>query len=184
MKITIETQECSKEGLTLADVLMLTTLKYNNSFEVSINNLISQGYITRYGIPGGTITLTQKGCNTLQDIICNSALETNKKRELGDLAEKLQSIYPEGKTNGYYWRGSKKEIETKLKRFLTTYGSKWTNEQIIAATKHYVDDNLGNPYMRLLKYFILKDGSSDLAEVLENMNQDNIVQSDFRCTTL
>lgn len=184
MKITIDSDVCLREGLTIDDALMLITLKFNQNFEKSLSNLTSAGFITRYGVPVGPISITQEGLNKIQDIICDSTEGTPKKRDLDKLAGELQELFPQGKTNGYYWRGARKEIVTKLQRFLTIYGKKWTDEQIIAATRHYVDENLGNPYMRLLKYFILKDGSSDLAEVLENMNSENSVVSDFRTTLI
>lgn len=184
MKITIDSDVCLREGLSIEDALMLVTLKFNTNFERSLANLTSAGFITRYGVPIGPISTTQDGLDKIQSIICESTEGVPKRRDLSSLAESLQALYPTGKNGDYYWRGSKTEIVNKLQRFLTTYGKKWTDEQIIAATKHYVDENLGRPYMRLLKYFIIKDGSSDLAEVLENMGDEGRVVSDIRSTLI
>lgn len=179
MKITIDSVICEKEGLTLGDILFLVTLKFNHNFEQSLNSLISKGLITRYGTPIGPISITQEGLDKIQDIICESTESVPKKRNLESLAEQLQQLYPTGKKDNFYWRGSLKDITTKLQRFFATYGNRWTDEQIINATKHYVDTHSNDPYMRLLKYFILKDGSSDLAEVLENMGQEESITSDW-----
>lgn len=184
MKIVIDSNVCLQNGLTLGDVLLLTTLKFNDSFEKSMEELTKEGLITRYGIPIGPISVTQAGLDKIQAIICESQENAPKKRDLEALAAKLQEVYPAGKKEGFYWRGTKKEIATRLQRFLTLYGKKWTDEEIIDATKYYVSQHENDPYMRLLKYFILKEGSSDLAEILENKGQEDSTMSDFRSTLI
>ena len=55
-----------------------------------------------------------------------------------------------------------------------------TDEQIIKATQKYVDEMIGKPDMRLLKYFIFKEAigkggdvepTSDLLSYIENIDQ-------------
>lgn len=78
------------------------------------------------------------------------------------LAEKLREIFPAGKKPGYAytWRDSVSCITDRLKKFFVKYDPdyQYTDEQIIAATKKYVDSFNGNyKYMQLLKYFIWKN---------------------------
>ena len=103
------------------------------------------------------------------------------------LAIKMQEIFPLGKKEGtsQYYRGNKKEITLKIKKFFKLYGH-YTDEQILQATQKYVDSFNGNyTFMRVLKYFIIKDVRkqgeevnyveqvSELASYLENAGQED-----------
>ena len=57
-----------------------------------------------------------------------------------------------------------------MQKFFKLYGNKYTDEQILKATQDYVSSFNGNySYMRVLKYFILKDErkSDEKSELLE-----------------
>ena len=76
--------------------------------------------------------------------------------------------------------------------FFKKYGNKYTNEQIINATKKYVISFNGDyQYMQLLKYFILKTDNhtgelrSDFMSIIENGNQkDNLGLNDSWLTEI
>ena len=89
------------------------------------------------------------------------------------------------------------EIATKLKKFLDVYGEDYSDEDIIQATKNYVDSfSMDYSFMRVLKYFIWKNvlnesnGSrvveeiSDLATCLENKGQEDILRTDWEKTLI
>jgi hypothetical protein len=111
-----------------------------------------------------------------------------------ELAPKLIEIFPSGKKPGtnLYWKGSKMEIVTKLKKFLNMFGEEYSNEDIIDATQRYVQSFNGSyGYMRVLKYFIWKnilrvgeesnsiEEVSDLATWLENKGNDDALRQDW-----
>ena len=91
------------------------------------------------------------------------------------MANKLKELFPAGnKSPGHPWRGNTKEIVNKLKRFKTIYS--YSDTEILNATKHYVGNMENNLYMRVLKYFILKQNNegeeiSDLASYIENADE-------------
>ena len=73
-----------------------------------------------------------------------------------------------------------------LKSFYKRYGRKYTEDEIANATQEYVDSFNGNyTFMRVLKYFIIKDVRkqgeevnyveqvSELASYLENAGQED-----------
>lgn len=102
--------------------------------------------------------------------------------DIQELAEKMQALMPPGKKPDtiFYWKGNKNEIKSKLLKFFSEYGTDYTMDEILDATKRYVDSFNGNfTYMRLLKYFIykqeVKNGEridvSELATFLENKDE-------------
>jgi hypothetical protein len=64
-----------------------------------------------------------------------------------------------GQPTPYYFRCNNSEVVKKLKTFFARYGN-YTNEEILNATRRYVNSFGGNYQQRgfrLLKYFIFKD---------------------------
>ena len=109
----------------------------------------------------------------------------------------MKELFPKGKKEGtqVYWRGNKREL-TRLKKFFKLYGSNYSKEQILKATKDYVESFNGlYNNMRVLKYFIWKDmrktmedGTvqvvevSELADHLENVGQEEVIKQDWTST--
>lgn len=178
MIITIDTSICPSYNVTVGEILTLLNIKYGNSFEQSMQSLFSKGFVTQYCNKENPVTITQEGINILTDIICESDKKIPKKRDLDELVQRLQSLDPVGKIHGYYWKGNKTDIARKLQAFFKTYGNKWTDDQIYDTVKKYVDEHATDPYLKLLKYYISKDGVSQLAEDLENYGTDTM--NDFR----
>lgn len=174
MIINIDTSVCPSNNVTIGEILTLLNLKYGDSFEKSLSSLFRKGYITQYCNSENPITITQEGINVLTDVICDSDKKVPNKRDLSKLVSDLQSLDPVGKIHGFYWKGSKTDIARKLQTFFKTYGNKWTDEQIYNTVKKYVDEHSTDPYLKLLKYYILKDGVSQLAEDLENYDDDTV----------
>ena len=110
----------------------------------------------------------------------------SKNQKTDYLATQLKGVFPKGKKEGtnYYWAEGVALIIRRLKLFFKKYGNEFTDEQIIQASKKYVEGFNGNyQYMRLLKYFIFKEkigaggeveGDSELISYIENAGQEDI----------
>ena len=90
------------------------------------------------------------------------------------LAEELRNLFPVGKKNGtWLWKGTQMSVANKLRPFFKKY-PQYTNEDIINATKSYINSFDGKDIhssMSLLIYFIEKNGHSILLEQLENKEE-------------
>ena len=123
-----------------------------------------------------------------EGVIVPALASSDKDRQPQDriesLAAKMMELFPSGKKQGtsQYYRGNRKDITLRLKKFFKLYGNRFTDKQILEATDKYVKAFNGNySYMRVLKYFIWKDEKkldsegigyisevSDLASYIEN----------------
>ena len=126
----------------------------------------------------------------LNSIILDSDKNIPEKDKITKLGEALMNIYPKGKKEGtiYYWRDSITNIVKRLQIFFKRYGNSYTDEQIINATKKYVESFNGDyRYMQLLKYFIFKDkrglevveNQSELASYLQNEGQEDTLSNNW-----
>ena len=98
--------------------------------------------------------------------------------ELAVLVEKLQELFPKERkcdTNGvpkYAYRGNKRDVAERLQKFFKLYG-KYSYDDVLECTKRYVESfKYDKTYMKILPYYIMKDGESQLATELENMDTD------------
>ena len=186
---------CRKHNLLFSEGIALLTI--STTTEDTYKSLVDKGLITK---ANGTMqslnrkyNATEKGIILADELIADS--EENivvKEDSIKELADKLRSIYPEGKMAGtsYYYRCNRADIVRKLKSFFRRYGE-YTTEQIIEATQRYVNSFNGNyTYLRLLKYFIWKDENKDgetlqvsqLADWIENKNEVNTNNTDWATT--
>ena len=188
MKLTIDSEVCEKNGLTLNEFLVLYLTSSKVDINKEIESLVNKGVASRDLFSEGNLIFGSKDKDLVTKIIVDSDknVQDNSLR-LNELAKALQELYPQGKKEGtqYYWRDSSSVIEKKLKALVKKYGNCFTNEQAIAATKKYVDSFNGNyHFMQLLKYFISKnvikggevEEQSQLLSYIENMNQADIQQ--------
>lgn len=186
---------CKKHGLLLSEGMAL--LAISTTTDDTYNSLVDKGLITK---ANGTMqslnrkySATEKGIVLADELIADSEKNiADKEDSIKELADKLRSIYPEGKMEGtsYYYRCNKADIIRKLKSFFRRYGE-YTSEQIIEATQRYISSFNGNyTYLRLLKYFIWKDENKDgetlqvsqLADWIENKNETNANNTDWTTT--
>ena len=183
MKLTIDSEVCEKNGLTLNEFLVLYLTSSKVDINKEIESLVNKGVASRDLFSEGNLIFGSKDKDLVTKIIVDSDknVQDNTLR-LKELAKALQELYPQGKKEGtqYYWRDSTSVIEKKLKALVKKYGNCFTNEQAITATKKYVDSFNGNyHFMQLLKYFISKnvvkggevEEQSQLLSYIENMNQ-------------
>lgn len=190
MKITIDEEQCNKYDLNISYVLLALLLKNCDNIEDVILKALDKEIIIE-DPSSGELLITQRWDDVISNILLDSEndnIESRNERIEG-LACELMEIFPKGKKSGtnVYWRGNKKDITLRLKKFFKLY-SNYTKEQILKAAKRYVSSFDGKyDYMRVLKYFIWKaerkigeDGklfveeTSELANVIENEDSENI----------
>ena len=193
-QIILNKKAALDNGLILDEVLYMIIIHNKINLTKAETGLIQKGFITaeRDSLfkPAGW-RLTNKGTEILDNVI----LDSDKKQEPDDrlisLSTSLKNIFPKGKKLGtnYYWADGIALISRRLKLFFKKYGNTYSDEQIIKATEKYVQGFNGNyQYMRLLKYFILKEkigvggdieGDSELVSYIENEGQEEILSNDW-----
>lgn len=158
MNYTINEDVASKHHLTINDVLLMMLIKNKCDIENNIESLLHRDIITKSAL-FNDIKLTQHWNEELQKVLLDSDKVIPKTNDLTYLVTTLRNIYPKGiKSGSAAWRGNVREITLRLQKFFKIYGSTYNEEDIIEATKKYVESFNGNyTYMRILKYFILKD---------------------------
>jgi hypothetical protein len=187
MKYSIDTNVCQHSELSFTEVLMLMIIKTGEDCNKVFESLIKKEAIVK---KDGKTYLTFHYNDVLSDILLTSDKDVPRDSHILYLAEKMIELFPRGKKPGTntYWRSNKKDISLRLKKFFKLYGNKYTQEQILDATKAYIDSFNGNyQYMKVLKYFIWKvakrvdsEGNgfieevSDLATYMDNKGQESI----------
>lgn len=183
MTITIDEDVCKKYGLTLAEVLAVLLVKTGKDVETTFASLESRMVLVR-GVLANSFLVTQGWDDKVANILLDSDKDRQPQDRIEALAVKMMELFPAGKKEGtsQYFRGNKKDVSLKLKKFFKLYGNAYTDEQILDATKKYVESFNGRyNYMRVLKYFIWKNETktdsdgvsyisevSDLASYIEN----------------
>ena len=198
MKITIDEGVCEKNGIEVGELLMILIIKLGNNVSELCTQMLNKEIIVTDNNVSGNYLITQRWNDIAETVL----LDSDKDRQSGDRLEnlviQLQAIFPEGKKEGtsQYWRGNKREILLRLKKFFKLYDNTYTDEQILNATKNYVTNFNGNyNYMRGLKYFIWKDEKklhedgkigvvevSDLANYIENADSTNDLKDEWTST--
>ena len=184
MKITIDEDICKQYGLEVAELLAILLVKTSTNIPKLFNNMEYKQYIIKDTFNGYLVT--QKWNDVSDSILLDSekANVKDENKEIEDLALELMAIFPAQKKQGtcHYFRGNRKDISLRLKKFFKLYSNSYTKEQIIEVAKKYVASFNGNySYMRILKYFIWKDErktdsegkgyieeTSDLASYIDN----------------
>ena len=199
MKITISEEVCKQYDISLPEVLMLVLIKTG----VNIKELLEQmkekeAIVEEHTLLGINLLVTERWGELCDRVLLNADKEVPKNKRLEKLAKTLMEIFPIGKKEGtsQYWRGNLKDNTLRLAKFFKLYGNKYTDEQLIEATKNYVSSYNGQyQFMRVLKYFIWKDTRktnsngdvyveevSDLATFIENAKDDITLKEDWMST--
>lgn len=189
MKITIDEDVCKQYGLEVAELLAILLVKTSTNIPRLFNNIEAKQYIIKDAFEGYLVT--QKWNDVSESIILDSekANVKDENKKIEDLALELMAIFPAQKKQGtcHYFRGNRKDISLRLKKFFKLYGNSYTKEQILEAARKYVASFNGNySYMRILKYFIWKDErktdsegkgyieeTSDLASYIDNNGEES-----------
>ena len=182
-KLVIDKKVLEKYSFSLNELLILLYI-INKGELIDINNICNslweKGYLTKT-VEGYSINTFKTA--DIEELFTESKLSKKEVDRCTHLAEKMRELYPEGKKGGtnYYWRDSLKVIAQKLKVFFSKYNDSYTDEQILTATKNYIESFNGDyTYMHLLKYFISKKNlnngevTSELASYIENCDQKDL----------
>ncbi len=198
MKCTFDTDALKDNNVSLQEAFLLLAICNKERVmptEDVLNDMWNKGLLLKDVAtdlnPTG-YTMNIGGAQKLSDILIDSEYqnEKTKNKRFEALAEKLRDLYPEGRKEGtnYYWRDSVKVIARKLKALDKKFGSNFSDEDAINATKRYIESFNGNyTYMQLLKYFIMKntikngevEENSQLLSYIENKDQINDTNSDW-----
>lgn len=191
MKITISEDVCSRHKVSLEKILLILLARVSRNIPSALDALLKEDVIRK---DEDGYSVSEGWSDSIDNILVES--ETNKETDdrILELADKMMEEFPKGRKEGsnQYWRGNKKEIAVRLRKFAKMYGGKWTDIELLKATRRYVQSFNGNyKYMRVLKYFIWKverkqDGegnqisceTSDLATLLEN-KEDTVDNNDW-----
>lgn len=195
MTISINENICKENGLDISELLAILLIKSCNDLSALLKSLEDRKIIVKDMFRGYMIT--QRWDDVASSILLDSDKDRQSPERIENLAAKLMEIFPKQKKLGtcHYFRGNKKDIVLKLKKFFKIYG-KFSDEQILSAARSYVQSFNGNySYMRILKYFIWKDEVkvnsdgeryvdevSDLASWIENEGQEENLTNDWTST--
>ena len=192
MKIEVNDIICKKYNISIEEVLVLIGLKFSS--QEIFQKLNKERYLLDLGSSifneEVKYRLSRKANEIISYILAESTEAVAKRTtNIEELADKLRDIYPNGKivNSNYYYRCNRQDIINKLKTFFKMYGTKYTDEQIINATRKYIKSFNGNyTYLKLLKYFIWKDErlkgesvQSLLADFIENESSEDTTSSDW-----
>lgn len=192
MKLTIDQTILDKNNLTLEEFLVLFLSAREVDIGVISQSLVAKGLANKDLFSSGKLVISDK----VKDLVSTIPIESDKNvidkdSEFTELATELREIYPAGRKDGttYMWRGTTAEVAKKLKTLVVKYGYTINKEDVLKATKEYVNSFNGNyRYMQLLKYFILKsvkdaDGNvdikSELMSLIENSDQIDAQRDDW-----
>lgn len=195
--ICLNKEAALQNGLTIDEVLLLLAIWNKTDLDKAKNSLIQKGFITTerdasYQPVGWK--LTRIGAEALDAAIIDSEKQQEPPDRFFNLASQLKDLFPKGKKPGtnYYWAEGVALIVRRLKIFFKKYGTEFTDDQIIEATRKYVQGFNGDyQYMRLLKYFIFKEkvgvggdveGDSELISYIENAGQEDDLKQDWTST--
>lgn len=197
MNYVINEDICKKKGMDLPSLLAVLLVKTGVNITELFNDLVNKKVLVKDMFSEGFL-VTQRWDSVCSDILLSADKSVPSDERLLPLAESLMKLFPAGKKEGstLYWRGNKKDNRERLQKFFKLYGNKYSDEQILQATKKYVESFNGQyTYMRTLKYFIWKDERktnnegkvyieevSDLASYIENEGQEDTLSNDWTST--
>lgn len=115
----------------------------------------------------------------INDVLTESKDIAGSTSTLTELVTKLQELFPKERkpdSNGvpkYAYRGNKRDVTERLQKFFKLYGQ-YSYDDVLECARRYVESfKYDKTYMKILPYFIMKDGESQLATELENMDCDD-----------
>ena len=180
MNYVLNQSKIGQQGFTLGEFLVLLCIRQGINPEDVLKRLLDSDKIIS---EDGKYLIHSGWAKRMDLALLNADEQVPEEQDIENLVKRLIDLFPTGKKEGtnQYYRGSKKDIATKLRKFFKIYGN-YSHEDVYNATKRYVDSFNGDyRYMRILKYFIFKsvrkvneDGVvyvedvSQLAEYLEN----------------
>lgn len=159
MKFIIDTLQARKNKISLEKYLICIAIaicdkrmNFKNHYEELFEgNMIFEDDLG--------IHLTEKAMQKVSSSLNIEGIQDERTAKLNDIACAMKDVYPKGIKPGTVssWRGTTKTITDHLERFFSKFGE-YSKDQIVQATKEYVDSFNGNfDMMKTLPYFIVKN---------------------------
>ena len=145
--ICLSKEACASNGITLGEALLLLTIHNEQDLVQAKSSLVHKGLITAKRDenfqPIGW-KLTRHGAEIIDNVIVDSSKPVTTENKLDKLAQELKDLFPKGKKPGTnnYWAEGKALIVRRLKLFFKKYGDDYPFEDIIEATRNYVNLNV------------------------------------------
>ena len=157
MRYSIDEKTALRHHLSIDEMLALMLFKKRVNLSVLLERMLKRELI--YQDMFGNYVINEYWDEEMQQVLLESDRDVPKDADLNYLVNQLRELFPKGiKTGSAAWRGNVREIKLRLQKFFKIYENSYSDEEIIEATKKYVESFNGNyTYMRILKYFILKD---------------------------
>lgn len=189
MKYQLDEKQLEKFGLSLSRallIMLIASLDENEELFEFINKCNDKGVIKIDPISNKVWNMPIWK-EKLDRILLDSDDEVPKNESLNVLVQRVMAVYFKGKKPGtpYYFPCNEKDNKLRFQKFFKLYGKKYTEDEIVDATKRYVRSHTPET-ARLLKYFIWKDEKkldaegkyyvdehSDLADYLSNTADDD-----------
>ena len=156
-----------KAGVTFQEFLYLVMCHADVNIDLTKASLKEKGF-GEDSLFSNTLQLSESGKKAMVNILrSKKEIFTNTKTtdELESLARRMMAEYPSGTKknssgNTYSWRSTITDIMRRLKKWYDKYPNNYTDDEIVEATKHYVQSFNGNySMMKVLMYFIMKNES-------------------------
>ena len=183
MNITINSSVLQKYNLSIKEFLVLYLCFLETDIEKTINSLVDKKVADKNLYNNIDLVLSDNTKELIATILVESdKAVVNNQEKFNQLAEKMRELYPAGKKPGttYYWKDSVPIIARKLETLVSKFNVNFTEEEVLNATKRYIDSFNGDyRYMQLLKYFILKTDKttgevrSELLAFLANEDEED-----------
>ena len=189
-KVTIDPEVVKTYDITLGEFIYTLGYIWGYSMEEVGESMVERGLAS---FDGDFVVPNEDTIKKVKKVLTSENNVTMDDDQILLLAKKLKAIYPKGyNTDGTPWAEGPKLIAQRLERFFKKYGN-YPEEDILSATKSYVERKYGTPFFRLLKYFIYKEStnprgelesSSDLYSLLETGAYDDYTFPDEWATEL
>ena len=188
MRISIDEEVLNKtkflgHTLSVSEFLLCMMIKLGGNPLELTQSLLDRRILVQDMFNNTKIYLRSECSTELQRVLLESDKSVPKISDLEELTIKLQELFPKERkpdSKGipkYSFRGNKRDVAIRLQKFckLYDYGPEHY-DLIYECTKRYVERYKNDKtYMRILPYFIIKDGESDLATELDNMDIEDTV---------
>lgn len=195
MKYVIDEGVAKKHNLSIAELMLLAAIQQCSQPLKLIAELTEKECLVEVE---GNYYVTQHWADEVSSVLLESDETVPKQDRVLTLVQRMKEYFPKGlKVGSAAWRGNDRELSLRMKKFFKLYGDKWSDEQILAATKEYVESFNGDyRFMQILKYFILKskkieteegsyvEDTSALASFLEKGEQGVEVKQDWTQTVI
>lgn len=156
-----------KAGITFQEFLYLLICHADVNLDNVKASLIAKDF-GQVSLFANTLQLNDSGRKAIINVLrSKKEIFTNIKttEELEKLARRMMEEYPTGAKknssgNTYSWRSTVTDIMRRLKKWYDKYPNNYTDDEIVEATKYYVQSFNGNySMMKVLMYFIMKNES-------------------------